>query len=77
MWEHHPQWAEHHPQWFHTDGDYEDHHHWRDRDWWYKKEAKWVKKHHPHWQPWHGSDDSPYGKAYGHGDGHDHDHDDD
>ena len=30
-------------------GAYDEHHHWRDREWWKKNHADWVHQHHPHW----------------------------
>jgi hypothetical protein len=30
-------------------GDYDEHHRWRDRDWWVDNHHSWVHEHHPEW----------------------------
>lgn len=32
-----------------TYGDYDEHHHWHDRDWWVDNRRDWVQHHHPDW----------------------------
>jgi hypothetical protein len=37
--------ADEHPRW----GDYDDHHNWRNQEWWMNHHPKWVHHHHPEW----------------------------
>jgi hypothetical protein len=30
-------------------GDYDEAHHWHDRDWWVQNRHPWVQQHHPDW----------------------------
>ena len=30
-------------------GDYDDHHEWRDADWWHDHDRAWMYRHHPEW----------------------------
>jgi hypothetical protein len=33
----------------HHDGDWDDHHVWRDAHWWHDNHPRWVYHHHPEW----------------------------
>jgi hypothetical protein len=44
-----PNWDHAHPADVHRDGDWDEHHQWRSREWWVKNHPKWAHKHHPHW----------------------------
>jgi len=40
------------PKWRAIDGDWDEHHVWRDRGWWYDHHPEWIHKHHPDWARW-------------------------
>jgi hypothetical protein len=33
----------------HRLGDWDDHHHWHDADWWHEYHPQWIWEHHPEW----------------------------
>src|SRR4029077_11868678 len=71
VYRHHNDWNSEHPTWA-NDGDYDDTHQWRDRQWWMQHHPNWVKDHHPHWDAANGGNyDADGHHGHGHAYGHD------